>query len=159
MLDIYAFFLIAAITIISSIFVFIEKKLIHAVAALSLAFMGSALLFFLLGQTFIALLQLIVFVGGLSTYLIVAVAAEEKSAMIIRLPVFFILAIALSAGLGLVLLGYVSATATNTAPGFLDSATMALQGSYVLFYIMAVLLFGVSISGVLIIRKFAKLVV
>ena len=70
-------FAIAAFTIISAAWVFLSRKLMHSVIALTIAFTGSASVFALLGQAEMALLQLFVFVGGLSTYLIVAVAAEE----------------------------------------------------------------------------------
>lgn len=159
MLDIFAFGIIAAITLISAILIFLQKKLIHAVVALSAAFLGSALLFFLIGQTLIALLQLIVFVGGFSTYLIVAVATEEKSANLISLRHFAILAVILFVGMAALLLQYLPSTITNASTGFLNAASSAFQSSYALFYVMLVLLFSISISGVLIIRKFTRLVV
>ncbi len=159
MLDLYAFFAISAITVASSILIFAAKRLIYAVAALAAAFLGSALLFFLLGQTVMALLQLLVFVGGLSTYLIVAVSTEEKGAKLIFLPAFLAVAAVTAAGLGYVILGYVQPTGANAASSFLGSAAIAMQGSYALFYVMATLLAAVSISGVMIINKFIRLVV
>lgn len=159
MLDLYAFYVVSAITVASSILVFVEKRLVYAVAALATAFIGSALLFFLLGQTIIALLQLIVFVGGLSTYLIVAVSTEEKGAKLIFLPAFLATAAITAAALGYLLLGYISPVDTNAGANFLDAAAIAMQNSYALFYIMATLLAAVAISGVIIINKFIKLVV
>ncbi len=159
MLDIYAFAIVAAITLISAIFIFVEKKLVHAVIALSLAFLGSALLFFLIGQTLVALLQLVVFVGGFSTYLIVAVATEEKTAKLINLRNFLVLAFILSVGSAVLMLSYLPTANANHSTNFLLSASSAFQSSYALFYVIALLLFSVSISGVLIIRKFARLVV
>ncbi|MHB1830636.1 MAG: NADH-quinone oxidoreductase subunit J family protein [Candidatus Micrarchaeaceae archaeon] len=159
MLDLYAFYAVSAITVVSSILIFVEKRLVYAVAALATAFLGSALLFFLLGQTIMALLQLIVFVGGLSTYLIVAVSTEEKDAKLIFLPAFLAIAAITAAGLGYTLLGYIQPIGTNAASSFLGAAAIAMQGSYALFYIMATLLAAVAISGVMIINKFIKLVV
>lgn len=159
MLDLYAFYAVAAITVVSALFVFIERKLMHAVVALSSAFFGSALLFFLLGQTMIALLQLLVFVGGLSTYLTVAIAAEEKKARMIRLPVFFAAAAAISAGMWLLLSGYLPQTASNAGTSFLSASASALQYSYPVFYVIAVLLFGATISGVMILKRLGRLVV
>ena len=159
MLDLYAFYVVSAITVASSILVFVEKRLVYAVASLATAFIGSALLFFLLGQTIIALLQLIVFVGGLSTYLIVAVSTEEKGAKLIFLPAFLAIAAVTAAGLGYMLLGYIQPIETSSGTSFLDVASVAMQNSYALFYIMATLLAAVAISGVMIINKFIRLVV
>lgn len=159
MLETLAFVIIAAITLISSILIFIEKKLIHAVVALSLAFTGSALLFFMLGQTLIALLQLIVFVGGFSTYLIVAVATEEKTVKLISLREFLTLALIFSVGSGFFLLNYLPSSNNNVEASFLATASSAFTTSYSVFYVILVLLFAVSISGVLIIRKFTRLLV
>jgi NADH-quinone oxidoreductase subunit J len=159
MLDIYAFYAIAAITLVSATLIFVERRLVYAVAALAVTFLGSALLFFLFGQTMMALLQLIVFVGGLSTYLIVAVSAEEKGAALIRLPLFLAVAAVAAAGLGFMLLTYLPSNGVNLSTNFLAAASVALQNSYALFYVMATLLFAVAISGVLVIKKFTKLVV
>ena len=159
MLDTYAFAIVAAIILISAVFILIEKKLVHAVMVLSLVFLGSALLFFLLGQTLMALLQLLVFVGGLSTYLVVAVATEEKSAKLISLRRFLVLALVLFVGTGVLLLNYLPSGNNNVSADFLGAASSAFQNSYAMFYAMLVLLFAVSISSVLIIKKFTRLLV
>ena len=159
MLDTYAFAIVAAIVLISAAFIFIEKKLVHAVIALSLVFLGSALLFFLLGQALMGLLQLLVFVGGLTTYLVVAVATEEKSAKLISPRWFLALALLLFAGIGAFLLDYLPSSNVNVSADFLSAASSAMQNSYALFYVMLVLLFAVSISSVLSIKKFTRLLV
>lgn len=159
MLDTYAFWIVAALIVIPAIFIFIEKKLIHAVIALSIAFAGSALLFFLIGQTLIGLLQLIVFVGGFSTYLIVAVATEERTAKLISFNRLAVLALLLFIGIGSMLIEYMPSSSLNLSTSFLGEASLAFQASYGIFYAMLLLLFSASIGGALIIRKFAKLVV
>jgi NADH:ubiquinone oxidoreductase subunit 6 (subunit J) len=158
-LDTYAFGIVAAITLISAVLVFVERKLIHAVIALSVAFLGSALLFFLIGQTLPALLQLVVFVGGFSTYLIVAVATEEKRANLVSFRNFLVLSLILSVGIGVFLLRYLPVSNTNLATNFLNVSASSFEQYYAVFYLMLLLLFAVSISSVLIIRKFSRLVV
>ncbi len=159
MLDIYVFYLVAAFTILSAIAIVAQKRLVYAVGAITMVFVGSAMIFVLLGQMLIAILQLLVFVGGLSTYLIVAVATEEKNARLVKLPVFGAITILLFIGLSL-LLGYVPATSAPTAvPNFLSDAASAFTSSYPILYILVILLFSVAISGVLIIKKFTKLIV
>src|SRR5208283_373994 len=72
------FIIISILTIGSAMAVFFSKRLLHAVLALTLAFGGSALFFLYADQPFAAFLQLFILVGGLSTYLIVALASEES---------------------------------------------------------------------------------
>ena len=153
MLDIYAFYIISAIILISSIFVFAERRLTYAVAALATTFFGSALLFFLIGQSLAAILQLIVFVGGLSTYLIVAVATEEKNIPMARMRYLGIVSVAMFAGVSL-FLRYFPSQFPNSGANFLSAAALAFQSSYALLYIIAVLLFSTAIGGVIIIKKY-----
>ena len=94
-----------------------------------------------------------------STYLIVAVATEEKTAKLINLRNFLVLALMLSVGAGVFLLKYLPSSNSNLSTNFLLSASSAFQSTYALFYVIVLLLFSVSISGVLIIRKFARLIV
>ena len=58
--------LISVFAVISALLVFVFKKLLHAALALTVTFLASALLFAAIGQTFIGLLQILIFVGGLS---------------------------------------------------------------------------------------------
>ncbi len=158
MLDLYTFYAVAAITLASAASVFVWKRLVHAVISLAVAFLGSALLFFLIGQTLAALLQLIVFVGGFSTYLIVAVATEEKNAKLMRFPVFAVLSVLLFAGVAFALQSLPQQTA-NPGSGFLAAAPAALGSGYAILYVMAVLLFAATIGGVMIIKRFTKLLI
>lgn len=157
MIDLYVFYGVAALTLVASLAVFAQKKLVHAVIALATAFLGSSLVFFLIGQTLVALLQLIVFVGGFSTYLIVAVATEEKSAKLMRFPVFIVLSILLFAGLVFTLQPLPQQS--NQAGNFLGAAAQAFTSGYPVLYIIATLLFAATIGGVLIIKKITKLIV
>ncbi|MCL4364939.1 MAG: NADH-quinone oxidoreductase subunit J [Candidatus Marsarchaeota archaeon] len=158
MIGLYVFYAIAALVITSSILVFVQKRLIHAVIALAVVFFGSALVFFIIGQTLVALLQLVVFVGGFSTYLIVAVATEEKNARLIRFPVFAVLSVLLFAGIVFALQG-IPSQQFGEGNNFLTAAASALATDYAMLYIMAALLFAATIGGVMIIKKFTKLLI
>jgi NADH:ubiquinone oxidoreductase subunit 6 (subunit J) len=159
-LDVYAFIAISAVTVATALYVFLAKKIMHAVAALASVFTGSAVVFLILGQTLVALLQMLVFVGGLSTYLVVAVASEERKAMLIRLP-YFAAAMVLILITLLMLMGSAPTGAVGEDHGasFLSSASSAFQSQYAVFYIIAALLFGTVISGVFVIKKFSRLLV
>ena len=158
-LDTYVFLALAALAVIASISIFLQKKLIHAVLSLAIAFVSSAFIFFLLGQTLMAVLQMLVFVGGLSTYLIVAVATEEKGANLISLRWLLALSVVLSIGLSATMVLHVPSQSASQPAGFLGAASSALANSYAMLYMILILLFSVSISGILILRKFTRLLV
>lgn len=159
MLDQNAFLIVAPLVVIASIMIFVQKKIIYSVLSLTAVFLGSAVVFYLLGQTFIAILQLIIFVGGLSTYVMVAVATEEKNLKMISLPFFFIIAIIFFAGLALILNYLPGQNPAAANPNFLVTAASALQSDYVLLYLMVLLLFAVTIGGTLVIKRFSRLIV
>ena len=158
-LDIYVFIALAALAVIASIFIFLQKRLIHAVLFLAIVFVSSSIIFLLLGQTLIAVLQMLIFVGGLSTYLIVAVATEEKGANLISIKWLLALSIVLSIGLSASILVHVPSQNAPSPSGFLGAASRAFSNSYAMLYMILVLLFSVSISGVLVLRKFTRLLV
>ena len=158
-LDTYALMAVSAFTIISALYVFLERRLLHSVAALALAFVGTAFVFAILGQVLVAILQLIVFVGGLSTYLVVAVASEERNAMLLRIPLFAAMAVVVAATFIMTLHYAPSYSAVQGGSAFTASAVSVFASQYALLYVMAALLFGTVISGVLVIKRFSRLLV
>lgn len=157
MLELLYFAPIALLTIASAVLIFAQSRLLYAALALALAFLGSAFVFLLLNQVLIALLQLFIFVGGLSTYLIVAVATEEKGKKLINRPYFAIAAILITASL--IFSFSIWGQGTPASNNFLTLATAAFGAGYVLLYALMLLLFSATIGTVLLIRKFVKLVV
>jgi uncharacterized MnhB-related membrane protein len=148
--------LLGAMLVISGIFVFVQRKLLHAVTALAAAAAVSALMFLYLDQALVALLQLLIFIGGLSTYLMVAVAAEEK---------FVNMRSVASFAAAFVLLGAVLADAVYELPaqayggtGFVQLAESAIGQYYGLILASIFLLFAAAIASVLVIKRFVKLV-
>ena len=157
MLDTLAFATMALVAILASIAIFIEEKLLRAAAFLTIVFFVSSLIFILLNQVFIALVQLLVFVGGLSTYLIVAVATEKKGARLNNLRLFATLSTIVSLGF-LSIVGYLPAAQAAGPSLFSASAIAAFSSDYAYFYIIAVLLFTATMGSVLVIKKFKKLI-
>lgn len=149
--------LISVIAVVSALLVFVFKKLLHAALALTMAFMASALLFAAMGQTFIGLLQILVFVGGLSTYLIAAVATETKGEEMLKHAPFFASAIALSAAFTAI--AFLVPQGAYVASAFQQSASAMFSQYYLLLFILALMLFSTAAGGVIIIKKFRRLVV
>lgn len=149
--------LLAAVTVLSGAALFLQRKLLRSVVLLAMAAAGSALIFLYLGQVLIALLQLLVFVGGLSTYLIVAVATEEKKVNMRSAWAFVLASVVIAAGL----LAAVSTlnTTQQASNSFSASAESAIQGYYAVFFSAVFLLFAAAIGSVAVIKKFSRLVV
>lgn len=146
--------ILVLITACFGIAVFLERKLIRAVIYLAFAAISSALIFLYLGQAFIAMLQILVFVGGLSTYLIVAVATEEKSRKMPSNLSFAVFAVV--SALILFQLTYSSASPSTSPADFVSSAQQAFSSYYALFYICVLLLFASALGSVLVLKRFTK---
>ncbi|MDE1855002.1 MAG: NADH-quinone oxidoreductase subunit J [Candidatus Micrarchaeota archaeon] len=149
--------LLASLTVLAGLALFLQKKLLHSVVFLALAAVGSSLIFLYLGQVLVALLQLFIFVGGLSTYLIVAVATEEKQVKMRNAAAFVIISAITSVGL-------FAAVSNTTVPGlagndFSTVAQGAISNYYAFIFAAVFLLFAAALGSVIIIKKFTRLVV
>ncbi len=76
-----------------------SKRLLHSVLYLAGTFAASALLFMAVGFTLLGLMQFLIFVGGMSTYLVVSASSGEKAKGSFNTMVFVAIALALSAAL------------------------------------------------------------
>lgn len=150
------FLLPAVLTIGPAVAVFLQKSILHSVFALTASFIGSALLFLYLGQGVVTLLQLLVFVGGLSTYLVVSIATERKERQI-GIGSFLLLLAVLLAGFSTVAAGTAGSQFYNNS--FLAAAGGALAAYYPLLFFISFLLFAATIGSVLILRKYIRLIV
>ncbi len=71
--------IIALLELVAIAFIFLSKSLLHSVISLTLAFIANSAIFLAIGQPFIAIIQLFIFVGGISTYALVGVASASFS--------------------------------------------------------------------------------
>lgn len=72
------FYLFAAITVISAFFVVTTRNIVHSAFYLLFTFFGVAGIYVLLGADFVAVVQLIVYVGGILILLIFGVMLTNK---------------------------------------------------------------------------------
>lgn len=72
------FYLFAAITIISGIIVVNSKNIVHAAFSMILTFFGVAGIYVLLGADFIAIVQIMVYIGGILILLLFGVMLTNK---------------------------------------------------------------------------------
>ncbi len=74
-----AFALVAAFEITAMGLIFAFREIMHSAVALALFFFANSLAFLLLNQPLLAVVQLLVLVGGVSTYVFVSVASASYS--------------------------------------------------------------------------------
>jgi NADH-quinone oxidoreductase subunit J len=72
------FYLFAAITVISAVFVVTVRNIVHSAFYLLFTFFGVAGIYVLLGADFVAVVQLIVYVGGILILLLFGVMLTNK---------------------------------------------------------------------------------
>jgi NADH:ubiquinone oxidoreductase subunit 6 (subunit J) len=149
--------LIAIIAVAPGVALFLQKKLIHSVVFLAIAAAASTLIFLYLDQVLVALLQLLVFVGGLSTYLIVAIAAEEKQVKLASRVRFLLATVMIAAVLSALLLSLPAGVAAGN--DFSSVAQASFSDYFALLLIAVLLIFASAVGSVLVIKKFARLVV
>lgn len=119
MLAAIAFYVLAAIAVISAFAVIAARNPVHSVLFLILTFFTSAGLFVLLGAEFLAMLLVVVYVGAVAVLFLFVVMmldvdfAELKQGFLSYLPIGAIIALALFAELALVASASMSA---NGAP-------------------------------------------
>lgn len=149
------------LTLGPALLLFVSRRLVHSVMLLAAAFAGSALFFFIMGEPFIALLQFFVFVGGFSTYLMVALAAEERESPPPKNIYLILLAAVMGLGFYALMGGIAPEAASGSGSGsiFMASAVAAFTDYFPLLYLAVLLLAAGALGSVLVIRHFVRLVV
>lgn len=150
--------LLLIFAVVSSLGIFLQKKLLYSVLFLALTAAVSSLILAYVGQVLVALMQLLVFVGGLSTYLVVAVATEEKQMKLNSARRLIFASIIIALGLSLLVYG-VPPMQAGTGNSFSAAAQTAFFTYFAVLFACIFLLFATAIGSVLVIKKFSRLVV
>lgn len=98
-----AFWSLSAITIGSALMIVASRDLIHAVIFLILSFIGVAGLFITLSADFLALVQILVYVGAIAVLMIFAIlltprAARDNEETAMRYPAMVLMGLVIAAG-------------------------------------------------------------
>jgi NADH-quinone oxidoreductase subunit J len=164
MLAAIAFYVLAAIAIVSAFAVIAARNPVHSVLFLILTFFTSAGLFVLLGAEFLAMLLVVVYVGAVAVLFLFVVMmldvdfAELKQGFLSYMPIGALIAFALLAELALVAS---AATSTNGAPIALapeqasevtnaEAIGRVLYTDYLLVFQMAGLVLFVAMVGAIV---------
>jgi len=148
------FYLFAAITLLSAFFVVTSRNIVHAAFYLLFTFFGVTGIYVLLGADFVAMVQLIVYVGGILILLIFGVMITNKITQVdIKTGTVHTLPAAIGVGL---FTGIVGAVILNTEWAIVDSpmpvATLSTLGEmllteYVLIFELLGILLLVALIG------------
>jgi NADH:ubiquinone oxidoreductase subunit 6 (subunit J) len=150
--EIAIFIVAAAIDIISIALIYTFKDVLHSVVALAFAFIINSAFFMMLGQPFLALIQLFIMVGGVATYAFVGVSSagyskfrhtDRRIFMAAYVVLFILLAYAM--------LRSSSITALQTVPSL--PLNQILTQNVALLYLIAIVLFGVAFGSIIMMKK------
>jgi len=140
------FYLFATLTVLSAFFVVTSKNIVHAAFYLMFTFFGVAGLYVLLGADFIAVVQIMVYVGGIMILLLFGVmltnnitSVEIKSGTVNVLPALI--------GLGIfaaILISVVVKTTWAVNETAIDGTTVYSLGKYLITdYVLIFELLGI----------------
>lgn len=153
-----AFYVLAAMTIGSALAVVVVRNIIHAVIALIVTFAGLAGLYITLSADFIAITQILIYIGAISILFLFAIVLTPRQERLnaegfLRFP-----ALAISGLVGAVLVYAAVDTQWNVtdSEGFPETATAIgelLLDKYVLpFEIVSVLLIVAVVGSIVLVR-------
>jgi NADH-quinone oxidoreductase subunit J len=150
----FIFYLFAAVTLLSAFFVVTSRNIVHAAFYLLFTFFGVAGIYVMLGADFVAIVQLIIYVGGILILLIFGVMLTNKITQVeIKTGTIHTLPAAIGVGL---FTGIVGAVILNTEWLVVDAkipeSTLSVIGSmlvneYVLIFELLGILLLVALIG------------
>ncbi|MGC8699529.1 MAG: hypothetical protein ACP5RK_00800 [Candidatus Micrarchaeia archaeon] len=146
------FFAVALFTLGSAFLIYVSKSIMRSAISLALTFFGASLALLFANQSILALLQLLILVGGLSTYMIIAFSFEKGSKRNASLAYFSVLAIVVTLSFILMLLP-IGESGTPVHNGFLMSFESLEESSPYILYIIAFLPFAGAIGSILLIKR------
>ena len=153
-----AFWVLAVVTLVAAGGVMVSRNLLHAVLFLILTFVGIAGFFLLLSAEFLALAQVIIYVGAIAVLLLFAILLTPASGRDNGETKFAAPAVLLSVALAAVFLFVVHDTDWSTVdedPGStVADLGEALLGTWVLpFEIASVLLTAALVGAIMLVRS------
>ena len=153
-----AFWIIAAVTVGAAIGVAAVRNLIHSVALLIVTFAGVAGLYITLSADFIAVVQILIYIGAIAILLIFAIVLTPRAGRLNQEGFMLLPALALAALVGatMIFVALDTSWAISDRDGFEETATAIgdlLLDKYALpFEIASVLLLSAIVGAILLVR-------
>ncbi|MEM0106925.1 MAG: hypothetical protein QXD11_00765 [Candidatus Micrarchaeaceae archaeon] len=160
MLSIIIFAFIAFFEVFSAGLIYKFKSIMHAAIALSFLFMLNSLMFVLLNQNLLAVLQFFIMIGGVSAYIFIGVGSDKtiiKNSNILYLFVFSLLIF-----LAFFYLQSKMAFPTQQSNSIINTSLNMTQASNYaainlpFYYVIAFILFNIMLASVILLKKVLK---
>ncbi len=154
MFNLIVSFLIGIIDIFLIIAMFNSNEMMHAALFLAAVFFMNAIAFLILNQQLLAVIQLMIMVGGIATYIFVSVAPVKKPSFNgTNMPALALLSILIFIAIAypLVQKGYISNSTTNYSfdvTSMLNYVTFNVS----IFYIITIMLFTSALGAIIIMK-------
>ncbi len=155
------FYLFAAVTLVSAFFVVTNRNIVHSAFFLLFTFFGVAGIYVMLGADFVAIVQLIVYVGGILILLLFGVMltnkivnVEIKTGTIHALPASIVLGL-FSGALGAVVLNtnWKVVESTEPVPTTAAIGNMLINEYALIFELLGILLLVAMIGAAIMARR------
>ena len=152
--------ILGGLAILSALLVFYFKRISHIAVAISALFFANSLLFLALDQPILAVIQLLIMVGGVSTYLFIGVGSAPYSrfkhvnwpALIISSIAIFVLVF-----YGLQESGALSSLSASALPSPYSAnsimGSFASTSSLLALYAIMIMLFGLGIGAIKLLNR------
>lgn len=157
-----AFSALAALTIVAAIVSLEARQVVYGAISLAFSFLGVAGLFILLDATFVALFQIIVYIGAIAVLILFTVMlvtkdveAESEREPIRPFAILIAVAVAVVVSLVAVFSNFTSTYSTSSNLSVTDIGQL-LTGQYALALEILALVLGASIVGALTLAKLEK---
>jgi NADH:ubiquinone oxidoreductase subunit 6 (subunit J) len=154
MFDLIISFLIGIIDIFLIVAMFNSKEMMHAALFLAIIFFMNAITFLVLNQQLLAVIQLMIMVGGIATYIFVSVAPIKKPSFNgTNMPALALLSILIFIAIAypLVQKGYISSNTINYSfdvTSMLNYVTFNVS----IFYVIVIMLFTSALGAIIIMK-------
>lgn len=151
-IEIFLLIIILIITILSFL-IFLFKNILYIIISLSFLFILNSILFLFLNQPLLAVIQLLITIGGISTYMFIGVSsAELPDFKFTNFTKFLLFAFLIFI---IMIYPIKSIIFTNNNQNILSNQVIANNLSVQVpnFYIIAIVLFGISIASILLLKE------
>ena len=140
----------AILDLIAAILVFWFRDVMHAILSISAVFVINSILFLILQLPLLAVIQLLIMVGGVATYLFIGASSADFSKFDhARVYALGVLAAAVFAALVYPIL---NTTFTEQSNVFGGANYSLLLTNYGILYVIALSLFGVALGSIMILK-------
>jgi NADH-quinone oxidoreductase subunit J len=149
------FVIVALLELISATLIFVFKDVLHTILAFAFIFIFNSAIFLMLGEPLLAILQLFIMVGGVSTYAFVGIASGtnpkfKSNNYLVLVAIFLIIAVSFS-----IIIMRLSPVGNDNILS-ISNISSSISSNIGLFYLITLMLFGVGFGSIIIFRRLGK---